>query len=326
VPQLDTPTLLLVLALSNALIAAVIWMGFRGVSRAGWGKWIGALIAQSLCWIVLLTRDSSVDSVPLVIAGTLLVYGFALQVGAVLDFHKRRVPKGLLYGLPIAAMSMFVAGVDVEAVPALSGTGASGAWLLAIYGLTTTCSFAFLLMHKARTRALATTDPLTGVHNRRMFSELAESELSRARRADTPASVLAFDLDRFKLVNDMHGHLAGDKVLVAFAALVRRCLRAEDLLARHGGEEFIALLPDTTEAEAITLAERIRRKLADTTLRVVGKNVRITVSIGVTAGHGACLPSLETLLARADTALYCAKAQGRNRVLTARLPPLAIAA
>ena len=323
--QLDTPTLLVVLVLSNTLIAAVLWIAFAGAFRAGLGQWTAGLIAQGFAWLVLLASHNASDHGPAVIAGTLLVFGCFLHVSAVLAFYQRPIPKWLRYGLPIAALSSFAVWLDVEAVVALGTSETFDAWLLPLHALTIVCSFAFLLMHEMRARELATTDPLTGVYNRRLFKELAENELSRARRAGTPVSVLALDLDRFKRINDAHGHLAGDKVLVAFAALVRGCLRKEDLLARYGGEEFIALLPAATQSATSTLAERIRRKLANTELRAAGKNVRITVSIGVASERGRSLPPLQDLLARADEALYTAKAEGRNRVVISGTP-LAIAA
>ncbi len=323
--QVDTPTLLVVLVLSNALIAAVLWIAFAGAFRAGVGQWTAGLIAQGLAWLVLLAPHNIAHHGLVLIAGTLLLYGCSLQVSAVLAFYQRPVSQWLRYGLPIAAFLSFAVWLDVEAVVALGTSEAFGAWLLALHAVTIVGSFAFLLMHKMRARELATKDPLTGVYNRRMFKELAESELSRARRSGIPVSVLALDLDRFKLVNDAYGHLAGDDVLVAFAALVRGCLRKEDLLARYGGEEFIALLPGTTQSAASTLAERIRRKLANTELVAAGQNVRITVSIGVASERGQPLPSLEALLASADEALYAAKAEGRNRVVVSGMP-LAIAA
>jgi diguanylate cyclase (GGDEF)-like protein len=188
---------------------------------------------------------------------------------------------------------------------------------LGSYALIVAGSLAFLLMHKERadeeTTRLATTDPLTGVFNRRTFIELAEQELARARRTDTALSLMMLDLDHFKRVNDTYGHLVGDEVLVAFTKLVRECVRRSDLVVRYGGEEFCVLLPATPLAAATALAERIRNATAATTLTTLP--FRVTVSIGLTTYTGGAHTVLGDLLGRADEALYRAKDEGRNRVI-----------
>jgi diguanylate cyclase (GGDEF)-like protein len=219
----------------------------------------------------------------------------------------------------------FTAWFEPEAILPTFGSGPGlGTSLLAFFGVTIASSFAFLLMHKQRadreTHELATIDSLTAVYNRRTFKELSEPLLSRARRTRSPVSLLIFDIDHFKLVNDTHGHLAGDQVLTHFADLVRSCLRKEDLLARYGGEEFVVLLPGTTEADAVGLAERIREQVANAKLYTGNEDLRVTVSVGVTGEHGEQLPSLEGILGHADQALYAAKDRGRNCVVTLRSP------
>jgi diguanylate cyclase (GGDEF)-like protein len=183
--------------------------------------------------------------------------------------------------------------------------------------LVVASSLAYLLMHRERadeeTRRLATTDPLTGLFNRRTFIELAERELARSRRDSTPLSFMILDLDHFKQVNDTYGHLVGDEVLVAFTMLIRDCARRGDLVVRYGGEEFCVLLPATALSAAVALAERIRAATAATALTT--RPMRITVSVGVTAYAGIQDVSLDTLLARADEALYRAKNEGRDRVV-----------
>jgi diguanylate cyclase (GGDEF)-like protein len=225
----------------------------------------------------------------------------------------------------------FTAWFEPETLLPTSGLApAPGPALLAFYAVTICSSFAFILMHKERadreTYELATTDSLTGVYNRRTFKELAEPHLSRSRRAHLPVSLLMLDLDHFKRVNDTFGHLAGDDVLKAFAQLVHSCLRKEDLLARYGGEEFVVLLPGSSRIAATALAERIREQVAANPLDAAGHRARITVSIGVASEDGDILPSLESMLGRADEALYKAKAEGRNRVVTLEMPAAAAAA
>ena len=156
-------------------------------------------------------------------------------------------------------------------------------------------------------RHLAMYDALTELFNRRAFMELAERELARARRAKAPFAVLMLDLDHFKRINDRQGHLAGDRVLAGFAAVLHRCLRAEDLVGRYGGEEFCAFLPGARKREALGIAERIRARTA--------KKADITVSIGVALGPAKTAASLQAAIACADEALYRAKKSGRNRVV-----------
>jgi len=198
-----------------------------------------------------------------------------------------------------------------------------GFFYLGPYALIIAGSFAFLLMQKERSdeesSRLATTDPLTGVFNRRTFIELAEQELARSHRAGTPLSIMMLDLDHFKRVNDTFGHLAGDDVLVAFTRLVRDCVRRGDLVVRYGGEEFCVLLPATTLAAAAALAERIRAACAAQPL--TGRAFKVTVSIGLAAYAGGRAANLNDLLARADEALYRAKDGGRNQVIALPLGP-----
>lgn len=160
----------------------------------------------------------------------------------------------------------------------------------------------------------ARTDSLTGVASRRAFSEAAEAEMQRALRYRTELSLLMMDLDHFKLVNDTHGHVTGDAVLVSFAQTVQQLVRKVDLVARLGGEEFVVLLPNITADQATALAERIREAVYHSHLLVEGKPLQFSVSIGVAQFDRREL-SLTGWLARADAALYQAKAQGRNRVV-----------
>ncbi len=159
----------------------------------------------------------------------------------------------------------------------------------------------------------ASYDTLTGALNRRAFERLAEAEWSRAARHDLPLSVLILDLDRFKTLNDAHGHDAGDVWLKAFTDMTTGLLRREDVLCRYGGEEFVILLPQTELEAATYAAERIRRAVDG--LRVEGSSVSGTVSVGVAEKVPAHV-DFKALLTAADQALYRAKAAGRNRVST----------
>jgi diguanylate cyclase (GGDEF)-like protein len=156
-------------------------------------------------------------------------------------------------------------------------------------------------------------DPLTGVANRRNFSQVAERILARARFASRPIALLLFDLDRFKRINDTYGHHAGDAVLIEFCRLATSLLRPTDLFGRFGGEEFAGLLPDTGRQDALLLAERLRAALEATFHAVEGRTFTATVSIGVAISDQASA-DLDALLDAADQALYRAKVLGRNRV------------
>ncbi len=163
------------------------------------------------------------------------------------------------------------------------------------------------LMTKLRHQAM--TDLLTGLGNRRWLNERAAEELSRAERQGEPLSIIVLDLDRFKGINDGHGHETGDRVLVATGEIVRTCLRSYDLAARIGGEEFCILLPRTSLDEAESIAERLRTTLAATTVPPLRQG-RMTASFGICAASaGDRLPDMQL---RADFALYEAKRDGRN--------------
>jgi len=159
----------------------------------------------------------------------------------------------------------------------------------------------------------AITDPLTGAFNRRYMAERLAEALERKRRAGAPASLLIIDLDHFKRVNDDLGHEAGDGVLKGIVALLGRRSRRVDLLFRMGGEEFVLLLPDTAEDQAMKLAEELRASVEGYPLLA---NRRVTVSIGV--GELQAGETLDTWLQQADAALYSAKQSGRNRVARRR--------
>lgn len=168
-------------------------------------------------------------------------------------------------------------------------------------------------------KRLANTDPLTGVCNRRAFMAHLSAELARVQRYGHSAAVLMLDLDHFKTVNDRYGHAAGDAVLQRFTELTAALLRQTDILGRLGGEEFAVLLPQTDEAGACGLAERIRVRVASQPIDYDGRTIPITVSIGV-ALLEVTDPRADMVLIRADQALYRAKQGGRNRVESAATP------
>ncbi len=169
-----------------------------------------------------------------------------------------------------------------------------------------------ILMRKLE--ELATVDELTKVFNRRMVLELGQREILAARRHGRPLSLVMMDIDHFKHFNDTYGHQAGDKVLAAVADACRGNLRATDVFGRYGGEEFIALFPDTGPDTAVEIADTLRLIIAGKVIEYEGKALSLTASFGVTGMARVTSQTLDELLKRADRALYLAKERGRNRV------------
>ncbi|HIX62359.1 MAG TPA: GGDEF domain-containing protein [Candidatus Halomonas stercoripullorum] len=169
---------------------------------------------------------------------------------------------------------------------------------------------------ESQLRQMASTDPLTGIPNRRHFFELAEREFSRAQREGTPLAICMVDIDRFKVLNDRHGHAVGDLVLSAVASCCASVLRDTDIIGRYGGEEFVIALPQADLATAEPIAERLRQKVHALDLPMIDGETRLSVTVGISQ----VLPqetALEMALQRADAALYAGKARSRNCVIIA---------
>lgn len=161
---------------------------------------------------------------------------------------------------------------------------------------------------------LAGHDPLTGLFNRRQFDQMVGMELSRAARQPAPISLLMVDLDHFKFINDRYGHPLGDEVIRHTASLLRNYTRTGDSVARLGGEEFLLLLPETSQPQARVIAEKVRRLLEETPLPMKDGLLYLTASFGIACLEAGVPGTYEGLYAAADKALYKAKASGRNRV------------
>jgi len=191
--------------------------------------------------------------------------------------------------------------------------------VLSFEALLFTIAIAFILLAMAKERTEyrhktdSLIDPLTGIANRRAFLQDAEVQLKRQATEPRPMAVLLLDLDNFKSINDRFGHPIGDRVLQMFAEVGSGCMRRYDIFGRLGGEEFAALLVDTSRERALAVAEQIRSSFVEVTGMVEGKPVVATVSIGVVISYDAVL-DLSALLAQADHALYRAKDNGRNRI------------
>ena len=161
---------------------------------------------------------------------------------------------------------------------------------------------------------LAHTDPLTQVLNRRALTVRLSAEMERARRYDSVITLLMIDLDHFKNINDTKGHLVGDDVLREVALLLQESIRSVDVVARYGGEEFVVVLPETPQIGAVKFAERMRERIEQTAFVSAESGVGLTASIGVASFPAPDIASVDDLFARADEALYRAKAAGRNKV------------
>ena len=206
------------------------------------------------------------------------------------------------------AGSIWVTGFSVELVLYAVGT---------VFVIFMMVSERAVIAHKNA----ASMDPLTGMFNRRGFSEISSRLIEREANAGRPMTAMIFDIDHFKSINDRFGHPAGDEILKLFATVVVNTLRISDLSGRIGGEEFAALLPCPLE-EGVVAAERVREAFANSGIVVEDGPVDTTVSIGVAGGPAGT--ELEVLLAAADTALYQAKRSGRNRVEAAEELPLSL--
>jgi diguanylate cyclase (GGDEF)-like protein len=201
--------------------------------------------------------------------------------------------------------------------------GLASAALIAVTVSAVVSTSGFLLLQKEHADAhaawLSTIDPLTGACNRRAFHEIAEREMARAQRNGQPLSVVMIDLDRFREVNERHGHRVGDQVLQGVVRLLRSALRQEDMVVRFAGEQFLVFLPGVPGPGAVVVAGRLRRVLAQTPIAVEQAQVAITVSAGVAARLDEGPESMDAVLARAEQALALAKQRGRNRVVALSL-------
>ena len=166
-----------------------------------------------------------------------------------------------------------------------------------------------------RIEELAELDELTGSFNRRCIMRMLDDEIARAHRSKTPCSIALIDLDWFKRINDAYGHPTGDEVLRTFAITVFANIRSIDKFGRYGGEEFLLVLPDTPDDGAARILDRLRAIIADLDWSAFSPGMQVTISAGVATLKPNETP--DTFLARADSALYAAKARGRNRIASA---------
>jgi diguanylate cyclase (GGDEF)-like protein len=242
-------------------------------------------------------------------------------------FSPRVIALGIAtWFVAIGAIAVLAETDVVPYAPLLRSAGGPevSTWWLVRNGVVTTvlCALVFPLCgyiittwkkREAELDALSKTDGLTGVANRRHVIELLEHELRQAHRYGRDLSLVMVDLDHFKRVNDDHGHIVGDRVLVAAVDAIRRSVRDSDVVGRYGGEEFLLLLPNTDEPGAREVAERCRRLIGEARVGTIS----VTASLGVASYPGAEVDRADDLIHVADEALYRAKESGRDRVALA---------
>ncbi len=168
---------------------------------------------------------------------------------------------------------------------------------------------------KEKLLMMAVTDELTGLFNRRYFMNRLNQEFERVKRYESAFTFIMIDIDHFKRINDIHGHLAGDSALKNAADILKKALRLTDTVGRIGGEEFAILLPETEIDHGVEIAERLRRKIDESELRYESAKLKLTISAGI-SDSVLSDETADSILKRADTALYRAKEEGRNRVFS----------
>ncbi|HEY7459689.1 MAG TPA: GGDEF domain-containing protein [Xanthobacteraceae bacterium] len=314
--------------ISNALLfvaAGMTWTGarlFDGNRFSLVGTFGGAA-----AWLLAAhtTKFMSAAHGPVVFSSMIIaLYTFA----AAIEFWRGR-EENLLSRLPLVVLLSMHGTLYFARVPlALLFPGGkseaffSAAWfgVIGLESLLYMIATAFILLAMAKERTemehkvAATIDPLTGIANRRAFLETTVRALKQRWRAPQPVSALLFDLDRFKSINDRYGHAVGDRVIRNFADIAVMELRSTDLVGRLGGEEFGALLFGAEASSAAATAERIRQSFAATAPAMGEGAIGVSVSIGVASVSADEETDIESLLTRADEALYVAKARGRNRI------------
>jgi len=310
------------------------WIGVRQFTgkRAPWGI-VLSVIAATVCALALfkLWHDSVLLRIAVFSAAQSLLIGWAVY-----DIFDRR-PGEITAGSLVAAGAcsvllllnavrtvLAVFSADV-AVPLSPGGQMQSAliFLAAVFGALV-CQFGFLLMTMDRLQSemmqLAGIDDLTGAANRRRLLAACEQECVRSERSGRPFSLMVIDVDRFKAINDGHGHAVGDEFLKLFASTALSQLRAQDLFARLGGDEFCVLMPETSGEQAARTADRLAAAVRAAALTRNGSTVGSTVSIGVAEWAPAIARDPFSLLERADQALYFTKKSGRDGVTLAPTP------
>jgi diguanylate cyclase (GGDEF)-like protein len=301
------------------LACGMVWNGvrlFQGRRVLPFATFIGAALWLGLAQIPGMMENGTGE-----ILGAMIVpvYTFFIAMELWRERRRTRYSRAAAIVVPCLHAGVFLVPL---AMRAFLPDGHSGAWLT-IFTLETilyAVGTAFIVMlmvkdhHVHVYRTAASTDHLTGLLNRRAFMENAQTLRKRLARRGESVAVLMFDLDHFKSVNDRFGHSAGDEVLRLFARVTKASTRLDDIIGRFGGEEFIAIVPGDIEV-AEKIAERVRTAFENAGAVIENQPIAATVSIGAASSYDAAM-TVDALIAKADAALYRAKHEGRNRVVS----------
>lgn len=321
--QLIAPTLPSSLATILLFVAVgMVWSGAR-LFHGRPVLWFAMLFGAGFWLIACFVPAFAVSAASRIMLSSLIVASYTFLTASELRRERRKslIRRWPALFVPMLHGAIFLFPVAVATI-ASDGSGSHGvarSWIavfaieIVLYVVGT--AFVVLILAKDRTvhlyKTAATTDPLTGLLNRRGFFEAVDIVMRRNRNRMTPVSVLGFDLDHFKSINDRFGHKTGDAVLSLFARVTRKTMRGNDVIGRIGGEEFVAILSGKL-AEATIAAERVRTAFEKAAVAPDSPQIPATVSVGMACG--APDASIDVLIARADAALYRAKANGRNRI------------
>ena len=302
---------------------AMFWGGARQFNNASTP--ILVLMAGFAAWLIMVAFPFGLDNQRWSNFASLVAWSIYLPAAIWELWRSRREALAARWPLMgfLAVHALVFIGAAIETIvapPVLNQPPALTSWFGIIHFETTLfvmgSAFCMVLICKERIvlgyMEAARVDPLTGTANRAAFFESATRLYQRCREQQAPCSLIMFDLDRFKLINDTFGHQVGDRILRDFADTVRLSLRPNDLFGRYGGEEFLVVLPGASIETAYVIAERVRSVFASGNAAIEGKSIPATVSAGVTSTH-TDIP-LGAMIEAADQAMYSAKRAGRNRV------------
>ena len=313
---------LISMALPNLLLVLTVVIQLRGTYRH-FDIPVNTKLLSAIVFIALLLILWSSGKSEYYLHRLLFMTGFlAIMLGTQLKVLWKRRREGFAANLMVITLAFMCIALGIRFISALIEQPPAGIFvyspLQAFYLASNSIGILFLsicamLLSSEQLRAemakLLRHDALTGALTRRAVFEYAEDELARSSRLSTSFSMLLLDLDHFKEINDKHGHQVGDTVLTNFVQCVEEVLRRPCVIGRYGGEEFIVILPETSKAQAIQVAERIQSKLRTQTVPP-----KVTASIGVACSVQAQHDTLDAMIGRADAALYTAKRNGRNRI------------
>jgi diguanylate cyclase (GGDEF)-like protein len=327
----------LVQTVPNALLFIACGMIWNG-ARIFHGRAIlpGGMCAGAIAWVMAMQFTFFAESEhSRVVLSSLVIASYTFLTALELRSERRRL-LGRTWFAPFVPLLHSVVFLSPIPLTLLTPPGASSDGWFALFALQTLLyvvgtAFIVVIMTQQRIalghKTAAMTDPLTGLFNRRAFFEVGQQLMTRQARTKAAVSVLVFDLDHFKSINDRFGHAVGDDALRLFAATARNNVRATDVIARLGGEEFAAILPGGA-TDAAMIGERLRAAFQAAAVEISSHRIGATVSIGVAVATAPV--EIDRLLQCADTALYRAKSNGRNRVEVAEnepaaTPPLTVA-